>query len=430
MSTTSIVLFVSLLFFLILNVPVGIAIGLSSLCAVFVNVRMTDSFIVSQLIAGSDSFPLMAIPLFILAGELMAAGGVSKRILNVCNILFGKKTGGLAIVTVVVCMFFAAVSGSGPATVAAVGSMVVPTMLEKGYSKSFTLACVACAGCIGVIIPPSIPMVIYGTVTGTSVSTMFMAGFLPGILIGLTLCLLCYFYCRRMGWKGDPTVYSAEEKKQIVVNAIPALIDPIIILGGIYSGLFTPTEAAAVAAVYAFVCGLFIYHELGTKNLFLTIANACSTTGTTMVIIGCATAFTRILTLEQVPQAVSAALLSLSTNKIIILTLINIMLLIVGCFMDTTPAMMVLAPILLPVATALDLSSIHFGIIMVVNLAIGFITPPLGINLFVAARVGNTKLEVVVSGIIRFVIAMLFCLTLITFVPVISEMLPRFAGMM
>ena len=430
MSTAAIVLFVSLAIFLILNVPVGISIGLSSLAAVLVNPRMTETFVVSQLIAGSDSFPLMAIPLFILAGELMAAGGVSKRILNVCNVFLGRVTGGLAIVTVVVCMFFAAVSGSGPATVAAVGSMVVPAMLEKGYSKSFTLACIACAGCIGVIIPPSIPMVIYGTSTQESVSTMFMAGFLPGILIGIVLCLLCYFYCKKMGWKGDTTRYTGREVLHIILDAIPALIDPIIILGGIYSGFFTPTEAAAVAAVYALFCGIFVYREINPRNLFETIAKACSTTGTTMVIIGCATAFTRILTLEQVPAAVSHFLINITDNRIIILLLINLLLLIVGCFMDTTPAMMVLAPILLPVALELGLSAIHFGIIMVVNLAIGFITPPLGINLFVAARVGNTSLEVVIKGIVQFIIAMLVCLLLITYIPAISEFLPRVTGMM
>lgn len=430
MSTAAIILFVSLAIFLILNVPVGISIGLSSLAAVLANPRMTETFVVSQLIAGSDSFPLMAIPLFILAGELMAAGGVSKRILNVCNVFFGRVTGGLAIVTVVVCMFFAAVSGSGPATVAAVGSMVVPAMLEKGYSKSFTLACIACAGCIGVIIPPSIPMVIYGTSTQESVSTMFMAGFMPGILIGVVLCLLCYFYCKKMGWKGDTTRYTSHEIMHIILDAIPALIDPIIILGGIYSGFFTPTEAAAVAAVYALFCGFFVYREINLKNLFDTIAKACSTTGTTMVIIGCATAFTRILTLEQVPGAVSHFLINITDNRTIILLLINLLLLIVGCFMDTTPAMMVLAPILLPVAVELGLSPIHFGIIMVVNLAIGFITPPLGINLFVAARVGNTSLEVVIKGIVQFIIAMIVCLLLITYIPAISEFLPKVTGMM
>lgn len=426
----AVVLFVTLLVFLILNVPVGIAIGFGTLASVLVNPRMTDSFVVSQLIAGSDSFPLMAIPLFILAGELMAAGGVSKRILNVCNVFLGRVTGGLAIVTVVVCMFFAAVSGSGPATVAAVGSMVVPTMLEKGYSKSFTLACVACAGCIGVIIPPSIPMVIYGTSTGTSVSTMFMAGFLPGILIGLVLCAVCHVYCRKMGWKGDNTRYSAEEKRHIIMDALWALIDPIIILGGIYGGFFTPTEAAAVAAVYALICGLFIYREIDLKNLFETIASACSTTGTTMVIIGCATGFTRVLTMEQVPAAVSSFLIGITDNPVLILLLINLLLLFVGCFMDTTPAMMVLSPILLPVALELGLSAVHFGIIMVVNLAIGFITPPLGINLFVAARVGNTSLEVVCKGIVRFIVAMIFCLLLITYIPAISEFLPRLTGML
>lgn len=429
MSTAAIILFVSLVVFLILNVPVGIAIGLASLCVVFNSTRLSDSFMVQQLITGTDSFPIMAIPLFILAGELMAAGGVSKRILNVCSAFFGHITGGLAIVTVVVCMFFAAVSGSGPATVAAVGAMVVPSMLEKGYSKSFTLACVACAGCIGVIIPPSIPMVIYGVSTTTSITGMFMAGFIPGIFIGVCLCLLCYFYCKKMGWRGDDKRYTAKERLAIIWDAKWALIDPVIILGGIYGGIFTPTEAAAVAAVYAFVCGAFIYRELSPKQLFTTIASACSTNGTTMAIIGAATAFTRILTIEQIPAMITQAILNVSSNPIIVLILINILLLIVGCFMDTTPAMMVLSPILLPVALSLGLSAIHFGIIMVVNLAIGFITPPLGINLFVAARVGNTSLETVCKGIVMFILVMLFCLLFITYIPAISETLPKLAGM-
>ena len=424
------VLFVSLIVFLVLNVPVGIAIGLSSWTSVLLNPRLSDSFIVQQLISGSDSFPIMAIPLFILAGELMAAGGVSKRILNVCSAFFGRITGGLAIVTVVVCMFFAAVSGSGPATVAAVGTMVIPSMLEKGYSKSFSLACVACAGCIGVIIPPSIPMVIYGVSTSTSISAMFLAGFAPGILIGIVLCLVCYFYCKKQGWKGDDRKYTSKEKMKVVWDSKFALIEPVIILGGIYGGIFTPTEAAAVAAVYAFICGVFIFRELNFGNIYKTIAAACSTNGTTMVIIGCATAFTRVLTIQQIPAMITQAILNFSTNKVVILILINILLLIVGCFMDTTPAMMVLSPILLPVATSLGLSPIHFGIIMVVNLAIGFITPPLGINLFVAARIGDVKLEVVCQGIIRFIIAMIVCLLAITFIPAISEFLPRLSGML
>ena len=423
------ILFISLIVFLIFNLPVGIAIGLSSLTVVLMDARMSETFIVQSLIAGSDSFPLMAIPLFILAGDLMGTGGVSKRILNVANVFFGRVTGGLAIVTVVVCMFFAAVSGSGPATVAAIGSMVVPTMLEKGYSKSFTLALIATAGCIGVIIPPSIPMVIYGVGTSTSISGLFMAGFLPGILIGLALITLCYFYCKKQGWGGTDKVYSLKEKLEVTWDAKWALINPVIILGGIYGGFFTPTEAAAVAAVYAFIVGWFIHKELNRSNLIKTIANACSTTGTTMVIIGCATAFSKILTIQQIPAMVTNAIVNFSDNPIIILMLINILLLFVGCFMDTTPAMMVLAPILLPVAVTAGLSPIHFGIIMVVNLAIGFITPPLGINLFVASRIGNAKLEVVTSGIVMFIITMIICLLFITYIPAISETLPRLMGM-
>ena len=419
------VLFIVLIIALVVNVPVGIAIGVSSLAAVLADGRLSSTYIVQQLVTSADSFPLMAIPLFILAGELMSAGGVSKRILNVCNVFFGRITGGLAIVTVIVCMFFAAVSGSGPATVAAVGSMVVPTMLEKGYSKSFTLALIATAGSIGVVIPPSIPMVIYGVSTSTSISGMFMAGFLPGILIGIGLIICCYFYCKKPGWQGDDRRYTAKEKLAAIWDAKWALINPVIILGGIYAGIFTPTEAAAVAAVYAFICGTFIHRELNIKNIFDPIAASCSTTGTTMVIIGCATAFTKILTIQRIPDMITKGISGLTTNYVLILLLINLLLLIVGCFMDTTPAMMVLSPILLPIALSIGMNPIHFGVIMVVNLAIGFITPPLGINLFVAARVGREPLETVTSGIMRFMVVMLICLMLITFIPAISMLIPN-----
>ena len=419
------VLFLSLVVALIINMPVGIAIGASSLCAILADGRISSLYIVQQLVTSADSFPLMAIPLFILAGELMGAGGVSKRLLNVCNVFLGRFTGGLATVTVVLCMFFAAVSGSGPATVAAIGSMVVPTMLEKGYSKSFTLALIATAGSICVIIPPSIPMVIYGVSTSTSISSMFMAGFVPGILIGLSLILMSYIYCKKNGWKGEEKRYTAKEKLAAVWDAKWAIINPIIILGGIYAGIFTPTEAAAVAAVYAFICGAFIYRELNLKDIFSTIGNACNTTGTTMVIIGCATAFTRILTIEKIPGVITSTITGMTDNKVVILLLILVLLLIVGCFMDTTPAMMVLSPILLPIAVQFGVNPIHFGIIMVVSLAIGFITPPLGINLFVAARVGRSNLETVVSGIVKFIIIMIVDLLLITFIPAISMWLPN-----
>ena len=338
MSTAAIILFVSLVVFLILNVPVGIAIGLASLCVVFNSTRLSDSFMVQQLITGTDSFPIMAIPLFILAGELMAAGGVSKRILNVCSAFFGHITGGLAIVTVVVCMFFAAVSGSGPATVAAVGAMVVPSMLEKGYSKSFTLACVACAGCIGVIIPPSIPMVIYGVSTTTSITGMFMAGFIPGIFIGVCLCLLCYFYCKKMGWRGDDKRYTAKERLAIIWDAKWALIDPVIILGGIYGGIFTPTEAAAVAVVYGLFVGMFIYKEIKVSDLYDLIVDSAKTTGSIMLIIGSASLFSYVCTVFGISDAAENLLLGMSANQVVFLLICNVIFLIAGCFIDANTA--------------------------------------------------------------------------------------------
>lgn len=420
----SLVLFLGLFILMIFNVPVGIAIGMASIMAIISSETLSLPYVAQALVTGADSFPIMAIPLFVLAGELMGAGGVSKRILNVFNELFGRLTGGLGIVTVVVCMFFAAVSGSGPATVAAVGSMVIPTMLEKGYSKKFTLALIACAGSIGVIIPPSIPMVIYGVSTGTSISALFLGGFMPGLVIGVALILWCYFYAKKQGWKGDDRKFSWSRTGRAVWDAKWALINPFIILGGIYGAIFTPTEAAAVAAVYALICGVFIHKELRIKDLISTIGNACSTTGTTMVILGCATAFTKILTIEEIPNMITNAIISFTDNKILILLLIIILLLLVGCFMDTTPAIMVLSPILLPVALSVGLNPIHFGLIMVVALAIGFITPPLGINLFVAARIGKEPLETVTSGIIPFVVIMVICLLFITFIPQISMFLP------
>ncbi len=410
-------LFIGMTLFIILSVPVGIAIGMASVASIIVGQTLSPGFVAQTLVTSTDSFPIMAIPLFILAGELMGAGGVSRRILDAANCFFGRMTGGLAIVTVVVCMFFAAVSGSGPATVAAVGGMVVPTMLREGYSKSFTLALIATAGSIGVIIPPSIPMVIYGVSTSTSISDLFLGGFGPGMLIGMALIGWSYFYSKRMGWRGLHDEFSWRHTGRALWDAKWALINPVIILGGIYGGVFTPTEAAAVAASYAFVVGVFIHRELDPRTLFKSIGGACSTTGTTMVILGCASAFTRILTIEQVPVQVSEMIIHLTDNPYLLLIMINVLLLIVGCVMDTTPAILVLAPILFPVATSFGIDPVHFGLIMVVNLAIGFITPPLGINLFVAARVGDSPIGVVIRGLVPFLVTMIACLLIITYVP-------------
>ncbi len=421
----ALVVFGALIVSLILTVPIGFSLGIASLSYILYTKQLTFGFITQNLVTGSDSFPIMAIPFFVFAGELMGGGGISKRLLNVASVYFGRIQGGLAIVTVVVCMFFAAISGSGPATVAAVGGMVVPTMLQKGYDKKFVLALIAAAGSIGVIIPPSIPMVVYSVTTNSSVSKLFMAGFIPGILIGLVLIGYSYYFARKMGYQGDAEPFTVHRALKETWDAKWALLSPIIILGGIYGGIFTPTEAAAVSVIYSLIIGCLVYKEMDFKQLLNVTRNACETTATILIVIGCAAGFSKVLTLGRIPTTVATFLTSLTDSKILILLLINVLLLIVGCFMETLCAIMILAPILFPVVTALGVDVTHFGIIMVVNLAIGFITPPLGVNLFVASRVGETTLDNVIKGIIPFLVLMIITLMFLTYIPSISLFLPN-----
>ena len=398
------VVFLTLIACLVLTVPIGFSLGIASLGYILYTKQLTFGFIAQNMVTGCDSFPTMAIPFFIFAGELMGGGGISKRLLNLANVFFGRIQGGLAIVTVVVCMFFAAISGSGPATVAAV------------------------AGSIGVIIPPSIPMVIYAVTTNSSVSTLFLAGFVPGILIGLVLIAYSYFYAKKMGYKGDDEPFSVKRALRETKEGFWAILSPVIILGGIYGGIFTPTEAAAVSVIYSIIVGCVIYRELDLKKLIQCTKNACETTASILIVIGCAAGFSKVLTLGRIPTTVASAMMSLTDSKIVILLLINVLLLIVGCFMETLCAIMILAPILYPVVTAMGVDVTHFGIIMVVNLAIGFITPPLGVNLFVASRVGETTLDTVIKGIIPFLILMIATLLCITYIPAISMFLPNLMG--
>nr|WP_288303722.1 TRAP transporter large permease [uncultured Anaerotignum sp.] len=422
------VVFIALIVSLVLTVPIGFSLGIASLAYIFATDQLTLGFVARNMVTGTDSFPIMAIPFFVFAGELMGGGGISKRLLDVANVFFGRIRGGLAIVTVVVCMFFAAISGSGPATVAAVGGMVVPTMLEKGYDKKFVLALIAAAGSIGVIIPPSIPMVVYSVTVNSSVSSLFLAGFIPGILIGLVLIVYSYVYARKAGYKGDTEPFSIGRALREVWRGKWALLSPVIILGGIYGGIFTPTEAAAVSVIYSLIIGLFVHKELNFKQMLEVTKRSCETTATILVVIGCATGFSKVLTLGRIPTTVATLLTTMTDSKVLILLLINLLLLLVGCFMETVCAIMILAPILFPVVTALGVDPIHFGIIMVTNLAIGFITPPLGVNLFVASRVGETTLDVVIRGIVPFLVLMIATLMLITYVPAISMFLPNLLG--
>ncbi len=425
----SAVIFGGFALFLLLNVPIGIAISLAIMVYMFIIGGLPIEYFANSLFTSCDSFPLMAVPFFIAAGAIMDGGGLSKRLVNFGDSLVGHYTGGLAIVTVVTCMFFAAISGSAPATVAAIGSIMIPTMLEKGYPKVFTVSLVAVAGTLGVIIPPSIPMVIYGVATGTSIGTMFLAGFGPGILLGLLMIIFSYFYCKKHGILGNGKKFSIKNVAREFKNAIWALLVPIIILGGIYGGFFTPTEAACISVIYGFFAGKFIYRELSWKILYEKMLDSVTTCGTVLIIVGASTTLGRVMTIERIPDLIATALTSISDSSLVIITLISIFLLIVGCLMETTSAILIVAPILLPVALAIGLSPVHFGIIMIVNLAIGFITPPVGTNLFVACGVSGLPFEKLIRGVIPLIFVMLLGYVLIVLVQPISMFLPKCFGL-
>lgn len=413
------VLFGSFAAFLVFNVPIGIALGLACILAFLVS-GTPITMLAQGMITSVDSFPLMAVPFFILAGDLMGKGGISKRLLAVADVLVGRFPGGLAMVTVATCMFFGAISGSGPATVAAIGLMIIPEMVKAGYDKKFAAAVVAAAGTIGVMIPPSIPMVIYGVSTNASIGDLFISGVLPGILVGIFLMGYCYIYAKKIGLKGSEHGFTWSRFLKACNDAKWALLVPVIILGGIYGGVFTPTEAAVIAVVYGFIAGVFIYRELKITEVPSLVASSALTTATILIIVGTATTFGRLLALEQVPNMLANAITNFSQNPLIVLLLINLLLLVVGTFMDTLAAIIILAPILLPVAVKYGVDPVHFGTIMVVNLAIGFITPPLGVNLFVANGISGVSLEKLSRAIVPFFVVLVLALMLITYIPDIS----------
>ncbi|UOQ91987.1 TRAP transporter large permease [Halobacillus shinanisalinarum] len=419
---TAALLFGGFTVLLLISVPIGIALGVASLLTLIYTNTLPVEYIAQTLITSVDSFPIMAVPFFILAAEIMGKGGISNRLFTLANTLVGNKTGGFAMATIVTCMFFAAISGSGPATVAAIGGIMIPSMVKMGYDKKFATALVAAAGSLGVIIPPSIPMVIYGVVGGASVGDLFVAGIIPGCLVAAGLMVYSYYYSKKMGYRGTGEKFTFKRFYDAAWDAKWALLIPIIIIGGIYGGIFTPTEAAAVAVVYGLIAGLLLYRELNIKDLPKVFADSALTTATVLIIVGAATVFGRLLTVEQIPTKVANAMLSISESPIIIIMLISLLLLIVGCFMDTLAAIIILTPILLPIATEIGYDPVHFGIIMVANLAIGFITPPLGVNLFVGSGISGLSIESLSKAIVPFFVAMIVTLLLIIFIPQISLM--------
>ncbi|RXT05281.1 TRAP transporter large permease [Ammoniphilus sp. CFH 90114] len=418
-------LFGSLLLFLAMSVPIAIALGLASIVTIYGVQPMSMEAFTQTMIQGLNSFPLLAVPLFAFAGDIMGRGGISKRLLNLASVFFGRWTGSLGVISIVACLFFAAISGSGSATVAAIGMIMIPAMVSKSYNKPFAGSLVATAGTVGVLIPPSIPMIIYAVAAGVSVTGMFTAGIGPGLLVGVALIIYTLYYAKKNGYKGDQRIYTIREVVSIFKDAIPSLMVPVIILGGIYGGIFTPTEAAAVACLYGIIVSVFIYKEVKMRELPFIGFNACLLCAAVIVIIGISAGFGRILTITQVPITIADFILNITTDKIIILILITILLLIVGTFMETNSAIIILTPILLPIVMALDVNPIHFGLIMILNLSIGFITPPLGANLFMASKISHIKFDDLVKAIFPWIVVMIVVLLLVTFIPEISLALPK-----
>lgn len=421
---------VMILFFvcLLIAIPISVSLGIVSVLPGVFDSSFTASasYVIRSMFGGLDSFPLLAVPMFILSGIIMARGGISKRLFDLFAYYIGKRTAGLPCAAVVTCLFYGAISGSGIATVAAVGSMTIPLLVHLGYDKKFCTALVAVAGSLGVIIPPSIPFIMYGMASGVSVSDIFIAGIIPGILIGVLLMVYAVYYCRKNGEdkeKINEEIGKLREKGlwRVFRSSFFAVLSPVIILGCIYSGVASPTEAAVISVFYSLIISLFVYRSLQWRELYAVFSEAVKTYAPILFILAASIAFSRVLTLMQVPQTISTWILdSFAGNKVLILIVVNIFLLFVGMVMDTTPAILILTPILLPIMNGVGVDSIHFGVMMVVNLAIGFVTPPIGVNLFVASSLTDIPVVQIAKRALPMIGYFLIALILITFIPQIS----------
>jgi len=420
-------LFILFVVFLIIAIPVGITLGITAVLPHIFDPSFTvgAKYLIRAMFGGLDSFPLLAVPMFVLSGIIMAKGGISRKIFDIFAYFFGRFTAGMPCAVIITCLFYGAISGSAPATVAAVGSMTIPILIGLGYDKTFSTSVVAVAGGLGVIIPPSIPFIMYGMASGASVSDLFLAGIIPGLVIAVLLMGYAVFFCKKNG--EDKVRIQAEIGKlhekgfgKVFKESFWAILSPVIVLGCIYSGITSPTEAAVISVYYALIVSLFIYKEIKVKDLWGILVEAIKTFTPILFILAASTAFSRVLTLMQVPQTVSSFILSNFSSKVVILLVINLFLLLVGMVMDTTPAILILTPILLPIAEGIGMDPIQFGVIMVVNLAIGFVTPPIGVNLFVASALTDVPVMEIAKKALPMIGLFLVALLLFTFVPVFS----------
>jgi C4-dicarboxylate transporter DctM subunit len=411
---TTEILLLSLLFLFVINTPIAIAIGVASIIGILVQGDFHLMMVAQRMFSGTDSFHLMAVPLFMFVGVIMESGGISRRIIDFANALVGWLPGGLASVAIVSAMFFAGISGSAAADTAAVGAILIPAMKKSGYESDFAAAVQASGGSIGVIIPPSIPMIIFGFLTGASIGQLFAGGILPGVLIGITLVIVATFISRRKGYAAT-TTFSIMQVWQNFKRAILALGAPVIILGGILFGVFTATESAAVAVVYALVVGMFVYRKIKVKDLVQIFRDGAITSAIVMFIIATASIFSWIAAIEDIPARLAGTLLGMTDNPVMLLLVINLVLLIAGTFVETTAALILLVPMITEMLPSLGIDMVQLGVIVVTNLAIGMLTPPMGICLIVSCSISGDSLVAISKRILPFLAVLLIDLLIIAF---------------
>ncbi len=417
------------LIFLLIGLPVFFALLAAPGILLWLNGQTNDiTLLYRNVYNGMDSFPLMAIPFFMLAGELMNRGGITTRLVEFSQALMGHLRGGLAHVNVLSSILFAGLSGSAVADTSALGSMLIPAMEKQGYTRRFSAAITAASSVIGPIIPPSGIMIIYAYVMGESVAALFLAGIVPGIMVGVGLMLMIKVMADRYDFPVASRKYTWGERRQASLKAFFPLLTPVIILGGILGGIFTPTEAAAVAVGYAFIIGFFVLRSISLKDVPEVLSNAGMTSAVVLLLVGAAMAFKTVVSLSHAPEQLASLILSLSENPLVLLFLINLLLFIVGMFLDAGPAIIILGPILAPIFTSLGVDPIHFAIIMSVNLTVGLATPPMGLVLFVAAAVSRERVETIARAILPFLAVEIAVIFLITYVPALSMTIPRITG--
>lgn len=410
---------------LMIGTPVLAAIGMACIIPMLIDGKIPLTMIAQTLYTGADQLPLIAVTGFILAGTLMEKSGITEHILEIASKLVGNITGGLSFVAIMGCMIFAAISGSGPATVAAIGGIMLPGMISRGYSKEFSAAVISSGGTMGILIPPSNPMIIYGVVANVSITKLFMAGMIPGMVVGAFMMLTAYLVSVRKGYVGSGEPFKLKELLIAIWRGKWALFSPILILGGIYSGIFTPVEAAEVAVIYALVIGGLVYRKLSLKIIYKALVDSSLITGTIIMIVGIALTFGRLLTLYRVPYYVAQWLGSVSDNPIVVIFLIVAALIFIGTFMETLAQIIVLTPVFLPLISELGIDPIHFGVIFVICCEIGFLTPPLGANLYVAIKMVNVPLERLSIAVVPFLLALLLGVIVVVFFPQIALFLPE-----